>query len=91
MQKLRDNKQVALRYAADDNPNGSVERIAGICDPTGLVLGLMPHPERFTHPTNHPQWTRKGDDWLTQTPSGLKFFHNAVEQVRSKATLAAGA
>jgi hypothetical protein len=51
----------------------------------------MPHPERFTHPTNHPQWTRKGDDWLTQTPTGLKFFQNAVEQVRSKATLAAGA
>jgi phosphoribosylformylglycinamidine synthase subunit PurQ / glutaminase len=91
MQKLRHNKQVALRYATDDNPNGSVDRIAGICDPSGLVLGLMPHPERFTHPTNHPQWTRKGDDWLTQTPAGLKFFQNAVEQVRSKATLAAGA
>ena len=41
------------------NPNGSVDDIAGICDPTGRVMGLMPHPERFVDITHHPQWTRK--------------------------------
>jgi phosphoribosylformylglycinamidine synthase len=90
LEKLKQNHQIALRYAGDDNPNGSTDAIAGVCDPTGLVLGLMPHPERFTHPTNHPQWTRKPSDWMTQTPAGLRFFQNAVEQVASKATLAAG-
>ncbi|MBI1337969.1 MAG: phosphoribosylformylglycinamidine synthase [Phycisphaera sp.] len=80
--RLRDNHQVALRYAHNDNPNGSLDDIAGICDPTGSVLGLMPHPERFTDPTHHPQWTRQSPDWLTQTPAGLRFFHNAVEHVR---------
>ncbi|MHC4766273.1 MAG: phosphoribosylformylglycinamidine synthase subunit PurQ, partial [Planctomycetota bacterium] len=49
---------VAVRYRAGDNPNGSVEDIAGICDASGLVLGLMPHPERFTRWTQHPRWTR---------------------------------
>ena len=78
---LAKQNQVALRYASDDNPNGSARDIAGICDPTGLVLGLMPHPERFTDPTHHPAWTRRGPDWLTQTPAGLKFFQNAVEHV----------
>lgn len=82
LQALKQNGQIALKYAADDNPNGSVEDIAGICDPSGIVLGLMPHPERFTHATNHPQWTRKSADWLNQTPAGLRFFKNAVEYVR---------
>ncbi|WP_028574653.1 phosphoribosylformylglycinamidine synthase subunit PurQ [Desulfonatronovibrio hydrogenovorans] len=40
------------------NPNGSPLAIAGLTDPTGRVLGLMPHPEAFNHPTNHPAWTR---------------------------------
>ncbi len=40
------------------NPNGSIANIAGVCDPTGRVLGLMPHPERFLHPENHPRHTR---------------------------------
>jgi len=58
-----------------DNPNGSIGNIAGLSDPTGRVLGLMPHPERFIHATQHPHWTRrqssgKGD--------GLKLFRNAV-------------
>jgi len=40
------------------NPNGSINDIAGICDPTGRIFGLMPHPEAFNHWTNHPDWTR---------------------------------
>ncbi len=58
------------------NPNGSIANIAGLCDPTGRVLGLMPHPERFIHATQHPQWTRLS---LTGEGDGLKLFRNAVE------------
>jgi phosphoribosylformylglycinamidine synthase I len=59
-----------------DNPNGSVANIAGLCDPSGRVFGLMPHPERFLHSTQHPQWTRRQ---LTGTGDGLKIFRNAVD------------
>src|SRR5947207_678626 len=65
LDRLESQGQVALRYA--QNPNGSMRDIAGICDPSGLVLGLMPHPERFTHVTQHPTWTRKKVE-----PAGLK-------------------
>ena len=61
------------------NPNGSAAGVAGICDPTGRVLGLMPHPERFQDAVNHPQWTRRGKDLQ---PDGLKFFRNACEYVK---------
>jgi phosphoribosylformylglycinamidine synthase len=59
-----------------ENPNGSTANIAGLGDPTGRVLGLMPHPERFLHATQHPQWTRRR---LTGDGAGLKIFRNAVE------------
>ena len=52
--RLVDERQV-VRY--QDNFNGSDEAIAGICDPTGLLLGLMPHPERWTRHSQHPAWT----------------------------------
>ncbi len=58
------------------NPNGSVANIAGLGDPTGRILGLMPHPERFLFATQHPQWTRLR---LTGEGAGLKLFRNAVE------------
>ena len=54
---LQANDQIAFRYAAD-NPNGSLDDIAGICDDTGLVLGLMPHPEDHVLPRQHPQSLR---------------------------------
>lgn len=66
------------------NPNGSDADIAGICDPTGLVFGLMPHPERYTHPTHHPLWTRPSDEAMLHTPMGLRFFRNAVEHVAGR-------
>ncbi len=64
--KLRENDQLALRYCDAKgkageypvNPNGSVDDVAGLCDGSGRVLGLMPHPERFVDITHHPQWTR---------------------------------
>jgi len=77
--------QVVLRYANPTGqtgagyphtPNGSQDDIAGICDASGLVLGLMPHPERHILPTQHPRWTRDG---LAPEGDGLKLFRNAVE------------
>ncbi len=82
LNQLKSNNQVAIRYASGENPNGSIDDIAGICDPSGNILGLMPHPERFIDPTNHPTWTRQPDEYLTQTTAGLRFFINAVEHVR---------
>ncbi len=92
IEQLEQNNQVAVRYAANGdasgdtsggNPNGSTHDIAGICDPSGLVLGLMPHPERFTDPTQHPNWTRRGDAFLNETAPGLRFFQNAIEHVKA--------
>ncbi len=71
---LKAGSDAVLPYP--DNPNGSVANIAGLSDPTGRVLGLMPHPERFIHATQHPNWTRKR---LTGDGAGLKLFRNAVE------------
>lgn len=62
------------------NPNGSVEAIAALCDETGRVFGMMPHPEAFLHRTNHPRWTREG---LPEEGEGVKFFSNAVDYLRN--------
>lgn len=67
----RDLRTVA--YPA--NPNGSDAAIAGLCDPTGRILGLMPHPDRHLDPTNHPLWTRRPP---VDLPDGLRFFKSAV-------------
>ena len=58
-----------------DNPNGSARGAAGVCDATGRVFGLMPHPERFVDPLHHPRWTREG---LKPEGDGLRIFRNAV-------------
>jgi phosphoribosylformylglycinamidine synthase len=82
---LEEAGQVVFRYVSrdgqagpdyPDNPNGSPNGIAGVCDPTGRVLGLMPHPERHLEPEQHPSWTRSG---LAAEGDGLKLFRNAVE------------
>ena len=86
LNRLWQNGQVALQYANPDgeidgypwNPNGSLDSIAGISDATGRVFGLMPHPERFLHYTNHPRWTREK---LPEEGDGLRIFRNAVEWV----------
>lgn len=59
------------------NPNGSVGGVAGICDESGRIFGLMPHPEAYNHFTNHPFWTRNGG----KEGEGLKIFKNAVEYI----------
>jgi len=84
---LAEHGQVAVRYAADDNPNGSVGNVAGICDASGLVLGLMPHPERYTRWTQHPWWTRLGETEGGGDPPGLRMFRNAVARARQAATV----
>jgi len=57
------------------NPNGSTAHVAGVCDSTGRIFGLMPHPERHIDPTHHPRWTREG---LAECGDGLAIFQNAV-------------
>jgi phosphoribosylformylglycinamidine synthase len=83
LEGLRQAGQAVLRYVDADgqpgsypiNPNGSQGDIAGVCDATGRVLGLMPHPERHVLPTHHPRWTRQG---LAAEGEGLALFRNAV-------------
>jgi phosphoribosylformylglycinamidine synthase len=58
-----------------ENPNGAMGNIAGVCDETGRVFGLMPHPERFVDPTQHPRWTREP---AREVGDGLRVFQNAV-------------
>jgi phosphoribosylformylglycinamidine synthase subunit PurQ / glutaminase len=80
--------QVVLRYQSSGgdaggvypaNPNGSLADIAGICDSTGRVCGLMPHPERHIDPTQHPTWTRREK---RSAGDGLRVFENAVRYFR---------
>ena len=81
-QKIIGNQQVPFRYVDENgdfgdypiNPNGSNDHIAGLCDSTGRIFGLMPHPERYIHKTHHPRWTRED----IETPDGLTIFQNAV-------------
>jgi len=73
--------QLVLRYCVSEtstdayNPNGSMGDVAGMCDKTGRVFGLMPHPERFIDSTQHPQWTRLPEQ---KEGAGLQLFQNAV-------------
>lgn len=81
--------QVVFRYAGangaepsyPDDPNGSEGHIAAICDPTGRILGMMPHPERHVSRYQHPRWTRLAPE--SEQGDGLALFHNAVEYVTS--------
>ena len=99
LDRLHENNQIALQYAGPDgnlaqgrfpyNPNGSLRDIAGICDPTGRIFGLMPHPEGYNHWTNHPEWTRnqenlrrQGRDMDTGPTVGIQMLQNAVDYFR---------
>ena len=86
--KLEKSGQVALRYLKDqtptmdypENPNGSWNSIAGLIDPTGLIFGLMPHPEVAIHGIQNPHWTRTGAEGET---SCLQLFKNIVSYIQS--------
>lgn len=89
--RLAANQQLPLGYTRDQqplsheplewphNPNGSMGNVAGMCDSTGRVFGLMPHPERFVDRTQHPHWTRLPE---LQVGAGLALFENAVRALR---------
>ena len=89
LKQLERQHLVCLRYADPEtgeptqefpaNPNGSGKAIAGICDASGRVFGLMPHPEAYLSPFNHPQWPRqKLNGVLPEKGLGLALFENAV-------------
>jgi phosphoribosylformylglycinamidine synthase I len=99
LKRLKENRQVALRYALPNgqpagqafpyNPNGSIFDIAGICDSTGRIFGLMPHPEAYNHWTNHPEWPllketlkRRGELPPSGLTPGLKVLANGVNYFR---------
>ncbi|NOY68024.1 MAG: phosphoribosylformylglycinamidine synthase subunit PurQ [Deltaproteobacteria bacterium] len=95
--RLEEENQVVCRYALADgssaagkfpeNPNGSINDIAGICDPSGRIFGLMPHPEGFNHPTNHPDWCRKKANRQENagfSQTGISIFENAVKWLQGR-------
>ncbi|MCP4414356.1 MAG: phosphoribosylformylglycinamidine synthase subunit PurQ, partial [Gammaproteobacteria bacterium] len=83
---LSKSEQIVFKYVDKDgnivdypwNPNGSLGNIAGVCDSTGRILGMMPHPERHIDPTQHPRWTREG---LKADGDGITIFRNAVNYI----------
>ncbi len=96
LQALTRSHQIVVRYALADgspahgafpeNPNGSIMDIAGICDPSGRIFGLMPHPEAFNQWSNHPDWPRQKElvkRGLAPEPEpitpGVQMLKNAVE------------
>jgi len=87
LERLKSEGHVGFRYVDKNgnqggfpvNPNGSVDSIAGLTDRTGRVFGLMPHPERFVHKTQHPHWGRIDGELQ---PDGIMIFINAVHYVR---------
>jgi phosphoribosylformylglycinamidine synthase len=89
LENLGKSGQIIFKYVDKDgnianypwNPNGSLDNIAGICDSTGRVLGMMPHPERYIEPTQHPRWTREG---LKSEGDGIAIFRNAVNYVKEE-------
>ncbi len=83
LDSLEKEGRLALRYVAEDNPNGAVRNVAGVCDETGRVFGLMPHPERHIDATQHPRWTRLTPEERTTRPEtagdGFALFKNAID------------
>jgi phosphoribosylformylglycinamidine synthase I len=87
IKKIEDENLVLFRYVDNtnnptqsypDNPNGSLNAIAGIIDVTGRIIGLMPHPEKFVVKTQHPNWRREN---FTK-PHGLPFFEDIISFIK---------
>lgn len=75
--KFERQEMACLKY--EMNPNGSFENIAGICDPTGRIFGLMPHPESFVRWSAHPDWTSNPEE-SSSSGDALKIFENAFQE-----------
>lgn len=99
LSKLMENGQIPLKYADaeglpaqayPDNPNGSSDAVAGLCDPTGRILGMMAHPEAFTDLLQHPSWTKKREiaarekKTFDREGDGLKLFQNVVDYLENQ-------
>ncbi len=90
LKEIRDRNLIAAQYSDEAcktpcfdyplNPNGSIDAIAGICDSTGRVFGMMPHAEAYVHYTNHPRWTRGN---VPEEGMGVAIFKNAVDYLKS--------
>lgn len=86
LERLISEESIAFKYVDQNgnegdypiNPNGSIHSIAGLTDATGRILGLMPHPERFVRPTQHPRWSREEKVHC----DGMTIFNNAVRYIR---------
>ncbi|MFH1846484.1 MAG: phosphoribosylformylglycinamidine synthase I [Candidatus Omnitrophota bacterium] len=91
LDRLKNNSQVVFRYSDETgvlagypyNPNGSIDDIAGICDSTGRILGMMPHPERHMTYLQHPNWRRMLDK-KDSLGIGLKIFENGVTFIKDQ-------
>ncbi|MGQ9510029.1 MAG: phosphoribosylformylglycinamidine synthase subunit PurQ [Thermodesulfobacteriota bacterium] len=89
LKEIRERNLIVLQYSDETyerpimeyplNPNGSIEAVAGLCDQSGRLMGMMPHPEAYLHRTNHPRWTREE---LPEEGMGVAFFRNAIEYIR---------
>lgn len=88
--RLEEGHQIAVRYVDaagnategwPDNPNGSPGGVAGVCDPTGRLFGLMPHPDAYLYPFQHPRWFRQDDAERAPEGGGLAIFRNGVDSV----------
>lgn len=88
LEKLNEKKQIVFRYVSSSgelegypfNPNGSIENIAGICDNSGLILGMMPHPERCLIKYHYPDWTREKNKEIYG--NGFQIFKNIVKYLQ---------
>lgn len=98
IKKIEDKGLVTFRYADENgnptqkypqNPNGAINAIAGICDPTGRILGIMPHPERFVKIEQHPNWRRMEikkpftHRSLGEGGQGLPIFENMIKYAKN--------
>ena len=91
--ELQDNDQIVFRYVDPEgnlagypwNPNGSIDNIAGICNPEGNVVGMMPHPERTFFSWQHPDWTRRSSSLLDGGDGdGRVFFASILEYIEKR-------
>ncbi|MEJ2200532.1 MAG: phosphoribosylformylglycinamidine synthase subunit PurQ [Desulfuromonadaceae bacterium] len=92
LERIEADHLAALKYCDSDyqaptldyplNPNGSINAIAGVCDASGRLFGLMPHPEAYVHRTHHPRWTREPE--LPEEGMGLWLYRNAIRFIREE-------
>jgi phosphoribosylformylglycinamidine synthase len=93
-ERLESGHQVAARYLGPDgrpteewpwNPNGAPGAVAGICDPTGRLFGMMPHPDAYLYPFQHPRWSRwRYEGRVPAEGGGLALFRNGVDYAASQ-------